>query len=186
MKKLIYVLIFLCASSSVMANSIAVKGSLSSPVPQPKVDNVVLDKELPPDAGLAEFYQKPNYDTLKNPTENDYRTLQNWDANIPAYLALKTTQSKRLIVLPDGKIRFLVSAESFSSNIQSLMSHTHGKAYFPNKFPQGMRLFNDFFLYGDSVLDIIDQLAEPFSAKYNVKADVWLNNVISFTYNGAE
>ncbi|EOW9160726.1 hypothetical protein [Vibrio cholerae] len=186
MKKLINILFILCVSSSVMANSIAVKGSLSSPVPQPKVDAVIVDKELPPDAGISEFHPKPKYDTLKNPTENDYRTLQNWDANIPAFLALKTTQSKRLIVLPDGKIRFLVSDDSFISNIKILMSHTYGKAYFPSKFPQGMRLYNEFYLYGDSVLDIIDQLAHPFGAKYNVEARVWINNIVSFSYNGAE
>lgn len=119
------------------------------------------------------------YDRLQFSSTHDYDFKQ--EKKIPAYLGVKITKTKRLLILPDQRIRFLVKNESLIENIQSLLSHTSGSAYFHSNFPKSFRFYNDFYVTGDNVAAIMDQLIEPWRAKHNAHATTHLNNVVEFT-----
>lgn len=121
-----------------------------------------------------------NYDRLKFGEKKEYRFER--DKQIPRYLALKITSSSRLKVLPDQKIRFQIKQGSLMDNIPVLLSHTQdAKAYFPKGFTNSMRFYNDFYITGDNVADLINQMLEPWREQYRVHADAHINNIIEFT-----
>jgi len=172
----------LLVSSTTFAETIKVVGSMSSE--NSNASEIVSESlELEANAGQRELTRVPEYNPMRPTIKKDYRELQAELDEVPQYLKLKVTMSKRLVVLPDGKIRFLASSVSLKDNIVTLLSHTEtGIPYFQKDFPENMRLFNEFYLYGDNVLDIVDQLIEPFTSKHNVHAFPHLNNVIEFTF----
>lgn len=102
------------------------------------------------------------------------------DEKIYPYLEVKLTRTDRLRVLADGRIRFLVKRGSLQANLESLMGHTLAKTYFPPNFPSSMRMFNDFDLTGNNILEIADQMLEPWGLTDNVFGRAHINDVVEF------
>ncbi|EKO3606969.1 hypothetical protein M6C35_001874 [Vibrio metschnikovii] len=172
------ILTILCLFQAFQANA-AIKGSLS------KEEMKELDaptQTIMKDNGnlVKQEVSLTKYDRL---TFNEgYKYDFKQDKNIPSYLELAMTRSERLIVLPDGRIQFLVKKGSFVDNIVVIMSHTkQGQAFFPKHFPSSFRLHNDFFISGDNVLDIINQLVAPWASTNNLHADTYINNIVEFS-----
>lgn len=104
------------------------------------------------------------------------------DAELHSYLRWKKTRTTRLHVMPNGKARFRVMKGPLKDNLEALIKdHTFGDTYFPKNFPSSMRLYNDFFLEGENVLDIVNQLLDPFRITNNAHAVTHPNQIVAFT-----
>lgn len=120
------------------------------------------------------------YDRLKFTEKQSYDFKA--DHQLPSYLALKVTSSSRLKVMPDMRIRFAVKAGSLMENMGVLFSHTSGgKPYFHKNFPDSLRFYNDFYITGDNVADLMNQMIEPWREKHTAHAYAHLNNIVEFT-----
>jgi hypothetical protein len=176
---------FLLVANGTFAQPIAVKGSIpldATGAVVPTMPVVIEGSETPENAGLVDYEEEPKFDALKVKDTPKYDHLRDVTKRIPEYLNLKVTYSDRVQVLPDGKVRFSVTASSLRDNVETLLSHTHAVPFFPKDFPENMRLFNEFYLYGDNVLDILDQLISPFAEQQNVHAYPHINNVVEFSF----
>lgn len=119
-------------------------------------------------------YDRLNFSKTKN---YDFEK----DKKIPSYLGLRLTKTKRINVLPDQKVRFKVTADSLIANINILLSHTNGRAFFHENFPKSFRFYNSFYVTGDNVASILDQLVEPWRIDHNAHATTHINNIVEFT-----
>lgn len=108
--------------------------------------------------------------------------LEENDDELYPYLRLKNTQSSRIQVLPDRKIKFLVKKGSLISNVKALMRETVGAELWHHKsFPYSLRLHNNFYLTGYDILDVLDQLIAPFNKRESVVSNYYPNNIVTLT-----
>lgn len=84
----------------------------------------------------------------------------------------------------NGQLAFKVTPVSLEDNLRKLASYTaHTVVVY--KVSKNHRLPNEFWVYGDGVLSIIDQLVDPFVTPRPVRANWYENNIIEITYEGA-
>ena len=151
--------------------------------------------EVPGTLGAKNQSIKTNYEPGQNslqprPSTGIYDRLQFAEANkytlernrlLPDYAKVKVTRSNRLMVMPNGQVKFTTSAGTLQSNIQTLLMHTNGgTSYFPADFPASIRLFNEYTMTGDNVIHLIDQMVEPWSQSHRLTYKTYINNVIQF------
>ncbi|MEZ8241019.1 MULTISPECIES: hypothetical protein [Vibrio] len=119
------------------------------------------------------------YDRLQFANSKQYKF--HMDNEYPEYLKLTTTRSMRLKVLPNGQIKYTLTAGTLEENVKHLLSHTdRGISYFPEQFPASIRMYNSFDIKGENVLMLIDQMIRPWESSHQLWVKTHINNVVEF------
>lgn len=100
-----------------------------------------------------------------------------------SYLQVVGAGDERLKI-EDGQLAFKVEPGSLQDNLEKLASYTRHTNIVYN-VSKNHRLPNEFWVYGDGVLSIIDQLVDPFVSPRPVKANWYENNIVEITYEGS-
>lgn len=147
---------------------------------KPQQTGIVVSADSTPSAGAAIKKVEPKTPPLNTLEFNGPKSIITHNEEVlPSFLKLTTTKSQRLEVRPDGVIRFLVKKGSLVGNAEALLKHCeHVTLYYEDSFPAALRMPNDFYLEGYDVLEILDQLIDPFVLSENVIAFTNINNIV--------